>query len=202
MAFRTARFRPGRRPERRRVRQTGGFAGLAVLIGLGAVLPMALGGCGAIETYRSLAGVDRNDPDPQTAPFSGNLAEAERAPYPNLASFPPLPVRATNTAERQKLTQSLIADRGALAAAAGPAVPGAPEGAKAAPGLPAAALGTAAAAGPIVEPANPAAAPVASPAARTALNSAQSSRRATDEPPAPAPLDSTLEMPDVRSVPE
>ena len=100
MALRTARFRPGRRPERRRVRQTGGFAGLVVLIGLGAALPMALGGCGAIETYRSLAGVDRNDPDPQTAPFSQNLAAGEAAPYPNLATVPPLPTRATTAAER------------------------------------------------------------------------------------------------------
>jgi len=204
MALRTARFRPGRRPERRRLRQTGGFAGFVVLIGLGG-LSMGLGGCGAVETYRSLAGINRNDPDPLTAPFSGNLAEAEKAPYPNLASFPPLPVRATNTAERQKLTQSLIADRGALAAAAGPAQPGAAEGAKAAPGLPATAPGTAAAAPSNVEPANPAApaaVPRTSPPARTALNSTQSSRRATDEPPAPGPLDSTLEMPDVRSVPE
>src|SRR5260370_13925761 len=123
MALRTARFRPGRRPERWRVRQTGGFAGLVVLIALGVLLPMALGGCGAIETYRSLAGVDKNDPDPQTAPFSGNLADAETAPYPNLASFPPMPVRATNTPERQKLTQSLTAHRSALAAESSPAHP-------------------------------------------------------------------------------
>ncbi len=205
MALRTARFRPGRRPERRRLRQTGGFAGLVVLIGLGAALPMALGGCGAVETYRSLSGVDKNDPDPQTAPFAGNLADAEKAPYPNLASFPPMPVRAANTAERQKLTQSLIADRGALAAVSGPAVPGTAEGAKAPPGMPAIALGTAAAAPPNVQSANPdapAAAPGASPPTRTALNSTQSGRRATGEPPAPGPLDSSLEMPDVRSVPE
>jgi hypothetical protein len=205
MALRTARFRPGRRPERWRVRQTGGFAGLVALIGVGAALPMALGGCGAIETYRSLAGVDKNDPDPQTAPFSGNLAEAETAPYPNLASFPPVPVRATNTAERQKLTQSLIADRSALAADSGPAAPRSAADAKAAPGLGAATLATAAAAPSNVEPANPAvpaAGPGASPPARTALDSAQSGRRATGEPPAPGPLDSSLEMPDVRSVPE
>jgi hypothetical protein len=205
MALRTARFRPGRRPERRRVRQTGGFTGLVVLIGLGAALPMALGGCGAVETYRALAGVDKNDPDPQTAPFSGNLADAESAPYPNLASFPPMPVRATNTAERLKLTQSLIADRSALAADSGLAAEGSAEGAKAAPGVPAAALATAAGAPPNVQSANPAAPaalPGASPPARSALNSAQSGRRATGEPPEPGPLDSSLEMPDVRSVPE
>ena len=177
-----------------------------VLIGLGAALPMALGGCGAVETYRSLAGINKNDPDPQTAPFSGNLADAENAPYPNLASFPPMPVRATSTAERQKLTQSLIADRSALVADSGPAPRRPTADAKAAPGLPAATLATAAAPSN-VQPANPAAVapaavPAASPPARTALNSAQSGRRATGEPPAPGPLDSSLEMPDVRSVPE
>src|SRR6266852_5047541 len=111
MALRTARFRPDSR-HWRRVRQAGGFAGLVVLI----ALSIALGGCGAIETWRSLSGVAKNDPDPQTAPFSGNMADATAAPYPNLASFPPLPARATNAAERQKLAQSLSADRSALAA--------------------------------------------------------------------------------------
>jgi hypothetical protein len=177
-----------------------------VLIGLGAALPMALGGCGAIETYRSLAGVNKNDPDPRTAPFSGNLADAETAPYPNLASFPPMPVRATNTAERQKLTQSLIADRSALASDSGPAPPRPVADAKAAPGLPAATLATAAAAPSNVQPANPAApapaaVPAASPPAKTALNSAQSGRRATDEPPEPGALDSSLQMPELRSAP-
>src|SRR5260370_14659162 len=96
-------------------------AGLFVLITFSITLPITLGGCGAVETWRSLTGVNKNDPDPQTAPFSGNMADAEAAPYPNLASFPPLPTRTTNAAERQKLAQSLIADRSALAAAAGPA---------------------------------------------------------------------------------
>ena len=203
MALRTARFRPGRGPERRRVRQTRGFSGLVVLLGLGAALPMVLPGCDAVETYRSLAGVNKNDPDPQTAPFSGNLADAEAAPYPNLASFPPMPVRATNTAERQKLTQSLIADRSALAAQSGPAAPRPAEGTKAAPDLPEATLATAAPSNArSANPAAPSAVPGASPAARSALNSAQSGRRATGEPPEPGPLDSSLKMPDVRSVPE
>ena len=57
------------------------------------VLGIALGGC--VETWRSLSGANKNDPDPQTAPFSNNLADAEAAPYPNLASVPPPPVRAT-----------------------------------------------------------------------------------------------------------
>ena len=59
MALRTARFRPGGRPDRR---QNGGFAGLMVLI----VLGVALWGCSPIETWRSLSGVSKNDPDPKT----------------------------------------------------------------------------------------------------------------------------------------
>ena len=118
MALRTARFRPDGRPDRRRVRQTGGFAGGVVLIALGIGLPLTLGGC-VVETYRSAAGVNKNDPDPQTAPFTGNLAVGEAAPYPNLASVPPPPTRATSTAERQNLTQSLVADRNAVASQAG-----------------------------------------------------------------------------------
>src|SRR5260370_854469 len=68
MALRTARLRPGGRPDRRRVRQTGGFAGLVVLIALGIALPIGLAGCGAIEAYRSTAGSAKNDPDPRPAP--------------------------------------------------------------------------------------------------------------------------------------
>ena len=154
-----------------------------VLIALG----IALGGC--VETWRSLSGANKNDPDPQTAPFSNNLADAEAAPYPNLASFPPLPVRATNAAERQKLTQSLIADRSATAAAAGPLPPRSAAEAKPAPGLPAATLASTAA-------------PAASLHDRTVLNSAQSGRRPAGEPPELGPLDSSLQVPQIRSVPE
>ncbi len=193
MALRTARFRPGGRPDRRRVRKTGGFAGLVVLIALGIALPIGLAGCGAIETYRSAAGINKNDPDPRTAPFTGNLADAEAAPYPNLGSFPPTPVRATSTTERQKLTQSLIADRSALAADSGPAPPRPATGAKTAPANDQPAILAASSAG---------AAPAASPPSRTALNSAQSGRRAASEPPEPGPQNSSLQMPDVRSVPE
>ncbi len=179
------------------------MAGLLVLIALGVVLS----GCSPIETFRSLRGVDKNDPDPRTAPFTGNLADAEAAPYPNLASFPPAPVHATNAAERQKLTQSLIADRAALAADSGPALARPAVDAKAAPALRTAGPGSAAPAPTNIQPANPAAsapiaAPAASPPSRTALNSAQSGRRAASEPPEPGPQNSSLQMPDVRSVPE
>ena len=103
-------------------------AGLATL-----VLMMALAGCGAVETWRSLSGVNKNDPDPETAPFSQNLAAGEAMPYPNLASVPPPPTSATSTAERQKLTQTLVTERtetqSSGAAPPGPAPSAKPSGA-------------------------------------------------------------------------
>src|SRR6202008_2546924 len=50
-------------------------------------------------------------PDPDTTPNSKNLAAGEASDYPNLATVPPPPVRALTAAEREKLTQSLVADR-------------------------------------------------------------------------------------------
>jgi outer membrane protein OmpA-like peptidoglycan-associated protein len=76
---------------------------LAVVIGLGA--------CNPVETWRDMTGASRNDPDPETTPNTRNLAAGEVSDYPNLATVPPPPVRALTAAEREKLTQSLIADR-------------------------------------------------------------------------------------------
>src|SRR5207249_10354466 len=81
-------------------------------------LALALGGCGAVDAWRSVSGIAKHDPDLESALFTGNLAASEVAPYPNLASVPPPPSRATTTAERQKLTESLVLDRAATAAAA------------------------------------------------------------------------------------
>jgi hypothetical protein len=171
-------------------------------VGIALPIALAMGGCAPVDAWRSLSGVDKNDPDPQTAPFTGNLAAGEAAPYPNLASVPPPPTRATTTAERQKLTQSLIADRNAAEAAGGAsfgASPGlAPRAltppqsvrtpshntAAEAKASPTAAQGAPAALGP------------------TATNSPQSGRRAAGEPPDPSPQNSTLEVPQVRLVPE
>ena len=65
---------------------------------------VALTACSPIETYRSQVGVSLNDPDPAKSPFTQNLAAGEAMEYPNLATVPPPPTRATTTAERQKLT--------------------------------------------------------------------------------------------------
>jgi len=79
------------------------LAVVALLLGLTA--------CNPVDTWRDLTGVSRNDPDPDTTPNTKNLAAGEASDYPNLATVPPPPARALTAAEREKLTQSLIADR-------------------------------------------------------------------------------------------
>src|SRR5215212_3135373 len=126
--------------------------GLFALAGITA-LGIALGGCNPIETWRSVSGANKNDPDPATAPFSGNLAAADAAPYPHLASVPPPPTRATSTAERQKLAQTLVAERSATAALGGPSPTGVTR-----PGVPQAPPLSAAPAAAAAPPSAPAAA--------------------------------------------
>jgi outer membrane protein OmpA-like peptidoglycan-associated protein len=74
-------------------------------------LLLGLAACNPVDTWRDLTGVSRNDPDPDTTPNTKNLAAGGASDYPNLATVPPPPVRALTAAEREKLTQSLIADR-------------------------------------------------------------------------------------------
>ena len=78
---------------------------------IAAVMLVGLAACNPIETWRDWTGASRNDPDPETTPNTKNLAAGEAADYPNLATVPPPPVRALSAADREKLTQSLIADR-------------------------------------------------------------------------------------------
>jgi outer membrane protein OmpA-like peptidoglycan-associated protein len=89
--------------EGRACRRARRVAAAAVLLGLAA--------CNPVETWRDLTGVNRNDPDPENTPNSRNLAAGEASDYPNLATVPPPPIRAMTAAERETLTQSLIADR-------------------------------------------------------------------------------------------
>jgi outer membrane protein OmpA-like peptidoglycan-associated protein len=89
--------------ERRVRRRPGRLAVVALLLGVAA--------CNPVDTWRDLTGVSRNDPDPETTPNTKNLAAGEASDYPNLATVPSPPVRALTAAEREKLTQSLIADR-------------------------------------------------------------------------------------------
>jgi hypothetical protein len=165
-------------------------------------LAISLAGCSPVEAWRSLSGASKNDPDPATAPFTGNLAAADAAPYPNLASVPPPPTRATSTAERQKLAQSLIADRAAAAAQAGssPAVPvPSPGGPK-----PAAAPLPQHAAPPPIAATAPSSQPGAAVPApdKSASAATQTARQRGGAPAEPVPMDSSLQMPQVRSLPE
>ena len=75
------------------------------------VVLLGIAACNPVETWRDLTGASQNDPDPETTPNTGNLAAGEAADYPNLATVPAPPVRAMTAAERDKLTQSLIADQ-------------------------------------------------------------------------------------------
>src|ERR1700745_3109883 len=84
-----------------------GRAGRLVIV----ALLLGLAACNPVDTWRDLTGVSRNDPDPDTTPNTKNLAAGGASDYPNLATVPPPPVRALNAAAREKLTQSLIADR-------------------------------------------------------------------------------------------
>ena len=102
MALGKARYR-GRGFDRKLGRRALQAVVAAVLLGLGA--------CNPIEGYRHLTGASKNDPDPATTPNTQNLAAGEKSPYPNLATVPPPPTQALTTAELDKLTQSLIADR-------------------------------------------------------------------------------------------
>jgi outer membrane protein OmpA-like peptidoglycan-associated protein len=81
--------------------------------GLVASVLLLLGtdGCNPINTYRNWIGISANDPNSQTTPNAKNLAAGEARSDPNLATVPSPPSRALTTAELDKLTQGLIADR-------------------------------------------------------------------------------------------
>jgi outer membrane protein OmpA-like peptidoglycan-associated protein len=158
-----------KRRTKRRARQ---LAVVGLLLGVAA--------CNPVDTWRDLTGVSRNDPDPDTTPNTKNLAAGEASDYPNLATVPPPPERALTAAERDKLTQSLIADRtnarhtdeqlraGFSSAAAAPPPP---------PGQPAAEPEQVAAAPP-PSPMPVPSAPVAAPAADSARNGAPAEKPA------------------------
>jgi outer membrane protein OmpA-like peptidoglycan-associated protein len=188
---------------------------------------LALGACNPVETFRDWTGASRNDPDPDTTPNTRNLAAGEAADYPNLATVPPPPIRALTAAEREKLTQSLIADRanarhtdeqlraGFPAVSAAPPPPPAPpvsEPGNAQAGPPAAA--------PSPSPV-PSAAPIAEraageasaipPAGMAAVSGGAGAKtlveprqglRKQGEPPEAGPMESSLEMPQARASPQ
>jgi hypothetical protein len=175
----------------------------ARLLGPLAVIALAVAGCSqGIAAWRSLRGLDADDPNPKTAPFTGNMAKAYEESYPNLASVPPPPTEETSTAERRALAQTLIAERNATAALGGAPSPAA------APGKPPAVTSIATAATPrspaaksaaAAAPASPPPATVAAliPAKPAAAPPRAAGVEAHRPGPAPAlqPLNSTLRMP-------
>jgi outer membrane protein OmpA-like peptidoglycan-associated protein len=190
-----------------------------------AALLIGLSGCNPVETYRHWTGIAENDPNPATTPNTKNLAAGEAASYPNLATVPPPPNQALSTAELDKLTQSLIADRAHAkytsdqlqakfdeAAAPPPPPPPAPP-----PPAPAAGAVAPAAApsGPAPAPtapskgAPPAGAPVAAAPGAAPPNSAGAvagpagkGPRKSGQPPEPGPMESTLQSPQIASLPQ
>jgi outer membrane protein OmpA-like peptidoglycan-associated protein len=193
-----------------------------------AALLIGLGACSPVEAYRDLMGVSKNDPNPQTTPNTKNLAAGEASDYPNLATVPPPPSRALTTAERDKLTQSLIADRAnakytseklqaGFAEASAPPPPPAPPGnepaatpkaaqtasAAAAPSATAASAGAAPSSGKAAgaAPAAPASGQAAGTAASAAPAAAATGLRKAGEPPEPGPMESSLQSPQISSLP-
>src|SRR5580692_42791 len=82
----------------------------AVNIAVVALVAM-LAACHPVDTWRSITGTNKDDPDPETTSNSQNLAAGEKQPYPNLATVPSPPIPTMTQAERDKLTESLVADR-------------------------------------------------------------------------------------------
>ena len=164
---------------RARGRSSGSAASLA-----GILLLISLAGCnGPIESLRSMTGINKNDPDPATAPFTGNLDTAETGSYPNLASVPSPPTVVTTAAERQKLAAELTGQRTSAQANGGTASPG--------PVPPVPPIPPSIAAPEMASLGQPLPPPKAPPPAL----------RPMDEPPAPAPQNTTLEAPTIASLP-
>jgi outer membrane protein OmpA-like peptidoglycan-associated protein len=194
---------------------------------MSAGLLLALVGCNPIETYRHWTGISANDPNSATTPNTKNLAAGEARSYPNLATVPPPPTQALTTAELDKLTQSLIADRanakytsehlqaqpeGAAAPPPPPLLPPPTPGA-AQPGAPGAAppstasspAGPAAAA-PATAPAGSAkpapSGPGGSAASAPSASATPAAKGARKQPPEPGPMESSLQSPQIASLPQ
>ena len=190
--------------------------GRRALRGVVAAMVLGLGACNPIEGYRHLTGASKNDPNPATTPNTQNLAAGEKSPYPNLATVPPPPTQALTTAELDKLTQSLIADRknakytseqlqAGFDEGAGPPPPPPPP-----PAPPGAAASSGAAEPPAAPTGGPKAATAPSGAGTTpapgqvasATPAAAKGPRKAGEPPEPGPMESSLQSPQISSLPE
>jgi outer membrane protein OmpA-like peptidoglycan-associated protein len=159
---------------------------LALIAGLAA--------CHPIDTWRSWTGADKNDPDPETTPNTKNLAAGEAQPYPNLASVPAPPIPTLTQAERDKLTESLIADRTNAKYSEQKLLPGIPAGAQAPPPPPP--QPRVAGNAPMPAPGGAASPPGTAPPAPPP------SPRKPGEPAEPGPSESNLQVPQMRETPQ
>jgi outer membrane protein OmpA-like peptidoglycan-associated protein len=157
-----------------RVRAGGSALSLATLC-----LAAGLSGCNPIEGYRSLAGLNKNDPDPATALFNQNLDSASSSGYPNLASVPDPPIVSSTAAERGQIAKGLNAQRASVEAPDASGHPGsaAPGPVPPPPSIPPELLAAAGAAPPPPPPPPP--------------------LRAANEPPAPQSPNATLQAPQI-----
>jgi outer membrane protein OmpA-like peptidoglycan-associated protein len=146
------------------------------------VVVAGMTGCNPIEGYRSLAGLNKNDPDPATAPFTQNLDTASGGTYPNLGSVPNPPVVASTVAERAQIAKGLNAQRASTEAPDTQGHPGsaAPGAVPPPPSIPAELRAAAAAGLPTPAPPPP---PL----------------RGATEPPLPASPNATLQAPQIAS---
>ena len=61
--------------------------------------------------YRDVSGTSHDDAQDANQRNQQNLEAGSKQPYPNLATVPNAPTAATGTIDRDKLVQSLVADR-------------------------------------------------------------------------------------------
>jgi outer membrane protein OmpA-like peptidoglycan-associated protein len=199
-------------------------AGVVQRFVVSAGLLVALASCNPIETYRNWRGISANDPNPATTPNTKNLTSGEAGSYPNLATVPPPPSQALTTAELDKLTQSLIADRAnakytsehlqaqpneGAAAPPPPLLPPPPTPGAASPGGAGAAPPGTASSGAAPAPAAPASSAKPTPAgpggaasAPSASASPPATKGARKQPPEPGPMESNLQSPQIATLPQ
>src|SRR5690348_16704675 len=170
----------------------------AVNIAMVALVAM-LTACHPVDTWRSITGTNKDDPDPETTPNSKNLAAGEQRPYPNLASVPSPPIPTMTQAERDKLTESLVADRTNARYSEQKLLPGFSAGGEPPPPPPPPSAGPSAAAPPT---GGPPGAPPPPPSANAGGGRASASpARKPGEPPQPGPMESSLQSPTINEQP-
>ncbi len=167
-----------------------------------AALLAGLAACSPVEAYRNLVGTSKDDPNPATTPNTKNLAAGEAADYPNLATVPAPPTQALSTAQLDKLTQSLVADRtnakytteqlqAGFDQAAGSVPPPPPAAAEAKPA-------NAGSGAPAQQPGEVAAAAAKG---KTPAQGGSTGPRKSGQPPEPGPMESSLQPPQIPALP-